>query len=575
MVETYSWHTDYVKAVACSDMLSIAASTGLDAQLVLWDTEKAREPLQIYPLEGSSYSLSMSSDGHLLACGTTSKHVQLFDTRGTCKLPKIKGHEDNIRALVMNSEGTLLISGSSDRSFKLWDLRNHSKPLTTYNNHTDSIWSLWVDKNRFHEVYSGSRDGTVRKTDLRTEISTLLVVEQEPILKILPDIDGDTMWVSTPEKLHRWKLGDPKKPFQSLDRRPGIVEYKCLSNRLNILTRNSEGHVQLWDTCSGTCKSFGDDLDPEVLKKTELEQLAASIETKNWVPSWFKVSINSGSLVLHLDNPSCFDAEVLAEDLKISKDKDGDDEVTEKSADEFVDVTVNLGAHVLDGIFSNWVIGYKDRKEQAQGKSAEIENITLGPHINEEEEEKGMKWEERKAEKKNRRKQRKDREKAKRHTKPFVLPPNTQVTIGEVNSETNVSRGLYSKAISDFLGEEKLPQWVLQSILDNMFKCRVSSTISFTISSTGPGLEPMPRVKRFNATRLLLVEKILKWIAANIEIPAISSQSEKQDLIEVLCNSRPLPPDINLATVLQLYWRSSIKALVLEFRLKETSSLGQ
>jgi hypothetical protein len=36
----------------------------------------------------------------------------MVDTRGTTKLPKLKGHEDNIKALVMNHEGTLLISGT-------------------------------------------------------------------------------------------------------------------------------------------------------------------------------------------------------------------------------------------------------------------------------------------------------------------------------------------------------------------------------------------------------------------------------------------------------------------------------
>lgn len=49
-----------------------------------------------------------------------------------------------------------------------------------------------------------------------------------------------------------------------------------------------------------------------------MSELASGLESKNWVPSWFTVSVKTGSLVLHLDYPSCFDAEVFAEDLGIS-----------------------------------------------------------------------------------------------------------------------------------------------------------------------------------------------------------------------------------------------------------------
>lgn len=46
--------------------------------------------------------------------------------------------------------------------------------------------------------------------------------------------------------------------------------------------------------------------------------MAADLESTNWVPSWFTVSIKTGSLVLHLDYPSCFDAEVFAEDIGVN-----------------------------------------------------------------------------------------------------------------------------------------------------------------------------------------------------------------------------------------------------------------
>jgi hypothetical protein len=254
---------------------------------------------------------------------------------------------------------------------------------------------------------------------------------------------------------------------------------------------------------------------------------AARLESKNWVPSWFTVGIKTGSLVLHLDYPSCFDAEVFADDIGISlKEKEPVKE--ENTETNFLDETmgsslffpggliilVNLGAHVLDAIFVDWVKGHKELRQQKahhKAKDRELAQLTLEKEVETEEKEDPKvrftttEWEERKKEKKRAKAQRKEREKSKEKTKPFVFPPNTQVTLGEVNAETSISRGLYSKAISEFTGKEKLPKWVVVAILNNVFKCRVSSKVSFMLCSVGPGLNSFKR--KFTALRLLPVHR--------------------------------------------------------------------
>ncbi len=63
--------------------------------------------------------------------------------------------------------------------------------------------------------------------------------------------------------------------------------------------------------------------------------------------------------------------------------------------------------------------------------------------------------------------------------------------------------------------------------------------------------------------------RIIQWIVGHVELLAHDpSMQKKEDTVEILCNSRPVPPDINIATVLQQYWRASNKTLVLEFRVK-------
>jgi hypothetical protein len=62
--------------------------------------------------------------------------------------------------------------------------------------------------------------------------------------------------------------------------------------------------------------------------------------------------------------------------------------------------------------------------------------------------------------------------------------------------------------------------------------------------------------------------RIIQWITDNVVLPVPKDTAvKKEDTIEILCNNRPLPTDINLATVLQQYWRASNKTLILEFKV--------
>lgn len=170
---------------------------------------------------------------------------------------------------------------------------------------------------------------------------------------------------------------------------------------------------------------------------------------------------------------------------------------------------VNLGAHVLDALFKEWVKGHAEihrRKEETK----EGELATLGPHESEDNRKVNFtttEWEEQKKEKKRAKIQKKERERVKEKTRPFFFPPNTQITISEVNTKSDISRGLYSKTVAEFSGKEKIPKWVFQALLHNMFRCRVSPKVVFSITSTGPDLALIK--KKFTAIRLLPVSRYI------------------------------------------------------------------
>lgn len=84
------------------------------------------------------------------------------------------------------------LSGGSDGTVRLWSL-GQQRCITTYRIHSEGVWALCADEN-FTGFYSGGRDKNVMWTDLSMDdSSTLLFVEDAPILNVSLCINHDFM----------------------------------------------------------------------------------------------------------------------------------------------------------------------------------------------------------------------------------------------------------------------------------------------------------------------------------------------------------------------------------------------
>lgn len=69
--------------------------------------------------------ICISADGKLLATGSDSSTIKLWDVEsGHCK-STIKGHTKGIRCLRFSADGTRLISGAADRTVRVWEIKGH------------------------------------------------------------------------------------------------------------------------------------------------------------------------------------------------------------------------------------------------------------------------------------------------------------------------------------------------------------------------------------------------------------------------------------------------------------------
>eukprot|EP00730_Choanoeca_flexa_P018333 TRINITY_DN8907_c0_g1_i2.p1 TRINITY_DN8907_c0_g1~~TRINITY_DN8907_c0_g1_i2.p1 ORF type:complete len:676 (+),score=143.77 TRINITY_DN8907_c0_g1_i2:223-2250(+) len=354
LAATLNKHEDYVKAVRYSPVTKRFVSGGLDGKVVIWDISSMTEVTNtaIDTKVPSIYSIDINQEGTLIASGSSDKIVRLWDPRSRTKAGTMKGHSDVVKCMQMSQDGTRVLTGSADCNLKLWDLRQQ-RAVHTYGVHDSSVWTLEADAD-LKNVYSGDRDGTVivTQTDDFTNdnSSQLLLTTDASICAMALSTATQTLWLGTVKSsFQAWDLSaydssamDQKEdkidkddeeeapplltePSVVVQGRPAIVEHSILPDRRQVLTKNSEGVVQLWNILRGeVVDTYPDESIDDVRK---------SFATTAAYPSWFSVDHKLGCLTIHLEQSSCFKAWDL-EDPSI-----------------IADTRYNLGATLLQALF--------------------------------------------------------------------------------------------------------------------------------------------------------------------------------------------------------------------------------
>ncbi|XP_015753846.1 PREDICTED: WD repeat-containing protein 48-like, partial [Acropora digitifera] len=284
-MSTLRTHKDYVKALAYASCRELVASGGLDRQIFLWDVKTltaltaTNNTVTTSSLNGqkdSIYSLALNSIGTVLVSGSTEKILRVWDPRTCGKVMKLKGHTDNVKSILINEEGTQCLSGSSDGTVRLWSL-GQQRCITSYRIHSEGVWALCADEN-FTGFYSGGRDKNVMWTDLSMDdSSTLLFVEDAPVLnlELCPD---HSLWVSTTNStINNWPIRIPNindqenidanesdtdpqptclAPQKVLPGAPSIRKFHVLRDRRHVITRDSEDNITVWDVLKKVLPKF-------------------------------------------------------------------------------------------------------------------------------------------------------------------------------------------------------------------------------------------------------------------------------------------------------------------------------
>lgn len=556
-LRTLTEHADYVKALAPLPANGVA-SASLDGRVLVWDLvrgvvkqncggeadpeQKAGSPSSIYCLSGSA-----DGDSNILVAGSTDRTISVFDVRTGERVVRLRGHSDSVRCVTMKHDCTQMLSGSTDSTVKLWDLRKE-RCIRSFDSCTsDSVWAITAARD-FDTFVSGGRDGTVWHTSISDDIASLVVGSVDPdkrsnmVLDLKLANNGTAVWVSTTgSRLRLWKIPSSKGaigngrveqvngkapskpstekafggrlPIYRIEGLPGIVAYKILNNRRHVLTCDTYKEFCIWDIARGQrLKSLG------VLETKSIEDVAKEHDEEVSVASWFTVDIRLGSLAIHVVKKYVYSAEVYAVDADIDIENE--------------DTKVNIGEHVVRGLFANWIEGYR-RLEEEQNPDSGQDATANGDDSGGDE----------------------SRVPASASLPPYEFPGHIPVIVTQGVSPVPV----LNTQVSSLRGDEEsdFPSWVIDIIRDNKLPVKPADKMAFTLHPADGSELPGLSTTTLNAPRVLRVRKVAVYIAKELRdlMPKYEAGLDEGD-IDILCNGQVIPPNMSLATVHQFRWKS-------------------
>eukprot|EP01135_Chromosphaera_perkinsii_P011231 Nk52_evm12s2367 gene=Nk52_evmTU12s2367 len=683
-LSTLTNHNDYVKALACGRRSARFVSAGLDRMVYMYDVETLAKKggVDVARFKGhkdSVYCVDCDDPCRVLVSGSSEKLSLLWDTRSDSpKIGELRGHADTVKAVRLSPDGSKCLSGSSDGTIKLWDV-GERRCVVTYDIHDDSVWGLWTNDD-FTAFYSGGRDGRVFRTVLKTSEATLLVKEEKPILSVSVDEDNSSMWVSTTRcNIKYWDFKDinkhdmgmlhveeknstPQSPQRRFSRladvrtgspvaspmmdqipeiqalcqtpareirgKPGIVEYRILNTKREVLTRDSDDCVDLWDIVRGKkMHSYG--------KNVNIDDVEKELHVMSFSPNWFSVDTKIGLLTIHLDQSQCFSVERYAGDitgpqirLKMDVDNAPEDDRMYFYNGEIVpdDTKLNMGTLCLKALFRNWMDLCFD-EEGGSGEDGEGSNanekmsaaemlkvkrrrasslVTLGnrpsgnsllkgpggsviPNSNlpSHNKERGSSFNSQQSGSRNGSMSgvagATNDEGGKNNLRTlrpyFQLPDHTPVIFSDESKGQPLTicrilcRDMCTDEGCDLL-ETHCPQWVHDCIFKDDYKY-TPIKYSFILEPIkqkdgGEPLPALPQGNRLSAHRIIQVDRIIRYIVDRIQIVLPDREEgvvgQPKDYLEILCSDEVLDLNIDMGTVRQFKWKQPGEEVRLEYR---------
>jgi WD40 repeat protein len=151
-------------AIAFARDGDLIASGTVSGAVQIWDARKLSNISTVKEQHGQVMSIAFSPDGSQIVSGSQDGTVRIGSVASVEEhLARIPGHDGRVHQVVFSSDGLRLVSGSQDRTVRIWDGLS-CEGLAVLTGHEGGVWTVAYSPDSAR-VISGSGDNTVRVWD--------------------------------------------------------------------------------------------------------------------------------------------------------------------------------------------------------------------------------------------------------------------------------------------------------------------------------------------------------------------------------------------------------------------------
>jgi WD40 repeat protein len=242
---------DVISLAFSSDGKLVAIGTS-NGEIRLWYVETGKLLLTYKGHKGWVRCISFSPNNKILVSGGDDTTIRIWSVNSGDNLNILRGHTNRIESVVFTNDYQIASAGD-DHKIIIWDIKQY-KYLKTLAEHSHLIWSLSFNPSRFL-LASGSEDKSIKIWDIETN-QCLKTLEEHSGWVMSIDFSPNGFLLASGGQEGIIKIWDIEtgQCLRNLKGHSNSVRSICFNQNSSLLASGSSDHtIKIWDIETGQC----------------------------------------------------------------------------------------------------------------------------------------------------------------------------------------------------------------------------------------------------------------------------------------------------------------------------------